>query len=141
MMDLDPVNANTHLTAHRARVARAERTGLLRSAGEVSAAPRRPSILAVPLVRRLLRAIGAVLDRAGDLPYDSREALRSDEQMLAALGIRWETDAAYDCTLADETRAARLRHLSARAVVAPVSSMPLTAAGAVSPPNRPPLAA
>jgi len=78
--------------------------------------PRRPAVFAL---QQVCGAIGAWLARLGALTYDSREGLPSKEQQVAALGISWATDAAYDAELAQELADARLRRRKGVAVATP----------------------
>lgn len=57
-------------------------------------------------------AIRAALGRLGTLPYDSRETLATKDTQLAAYGVSWSTDLAYDTELAQELEAARRQRLT-----------------------------
>ena len=123
-MGLDLAAADARIAEHRARVARADRFGPLRSTGSATAALRRTSPAAATAVGNLLRAVGAALRGAGALPRDGRAGLRSKEHDLAALGVRWPTDAAYDSALAEELQAARRRRLAAGTITPLVPGRP-----------------
>lgn len=87
----------------------------------ISISPRPSSVGAL---RRAGTAIGAALSRVGALPSDSREGLRSPEQQLAAYGVRWATDLAYETELAQELAAAgqqRRACVAAPRIVPPVA--------------------
>ena len=114
-MDMD-------LAAVDARIA--DRFGPLRSTGSATAPSRRASPAAVTAVGNLIPVVGAAWRSLGDLAHDSRGGLRSKEQELAALGMRWPTDAAYDHQLAEEVQAARQRRLAA-ATIPPLAPAPL----------------
>jgi hypothetical protein len=66
-------------------------------------------------------AMRAVLDLVYTFAYDSREGLHTKDQELAAYGVVWSTDLAYEDELGLELQAARQRR------VAGVSAAPLAA--------------
>ena len=113
-MNMDLANVDVHLASHWRRVELAERFGPLLSPSSTSTTTHRISILALPVIGQLLRAVMKALCAIGNVAQDSREALRSNEQHLAALGITWTTDVAYDTTLAEELLVARQRRITAR---------------------------
>jgi hypothetical protein len=61
----------------------------------------------------VLRGIVSALGRAAARIPDGREALRSKEQHLAALGVTWTTDSAHERELAAELRAGLARRAAA----------------------------
>ena len=63
------------------------------------------------------RTVGAILGRVGALAHDSGEGLRSKEQELAAQGLTWAADPAYEQALAEELEATRLRRAAGPAVL------------------------
>lgn len=121
-MDMDLVSLDANISEHRTRVAFADRFGPLLATGKAAAPSRRTSLAAVTAVRNLIRAVGAACLGLGNLAHDSRDGLRSDEHDLAALGMRWPTDAAYDSAVAAEARSARENRLAAETItpLAPV---------------------
>ncbi len=112
-MDMDLAAVDPRITEHRTRVAFADRFGSLRSTGSATAPSRRASPAVLTAVGHLIRMVGTAWRSLGDLAHDSRVSLRSKEQELAGLGMRWPTDAAYDHRLAKEVQAARQRRLAA----------------------------
>jgi hypothetical protein len=64
-------------------------------------------------VAGLLHGIASALGRAAAFIPDSREAIRSKEQNLAALGVTWTTDSAHERELAAELRAGLARRAAA----------------------------
>lgn len=123
-MDMDLAAVDPRIAEHRTRVAFADRFGALRSTGSTTAPSRRVSPAAVTAVGNLIRVVGTAWRSLGDLAHDSRVGLRSKEQELAALGMRWPTDAAHDHKLAEEVRAARQRRPAA-ATIPPLAPGPL----------------
>ncbi len=70
-------------------------------------------------------AAGAALTWVGALVCDSREGLRSSEQQLAAYGVCWVANPAYDVELAQELKFAReRRHADVLATPPVQSTMP-----------------
>jgi hypothetical protein len=63
----------------------------------------------LPVLAAARRFFAAALGRIAALAHDSRDGLRSSEQELAALGVRWGSDPAYDAMLARQIEAARGR--------------------------------
>ncbi len=112
-MDMDLATADAGIAEHRARVAFADRFGPLLSTGGATATTPSRRTAAVRAVSNLLRVAGAACRGLGDLAHDSREGLRSNEHDLAAQGITWPTDEAYDHVVAAEMQAARQRRLAA----------------------------
>lgn len=73
-------------------------------------------------------ATGTVLAWAGALICDSREGLHSKEQQLAAYGVSWIADPAYDAELAQELKTAREQRHAGVSVTSPTeSTMPAAA--------------
>jgi hypothetical protein len=92
----------TKLMEHRALVELAEkRSQLLSTNGFAERRSSRSTALG--------RILGAALAFVGSLAHDSRPRLRSSEEELAALGVTWQTDPAYDAKLAQQIQAARPR--------------------------------
>jgi hypothetical protein len=73
------------------------------------------------------QAVVAVLRWVADLPWDSRERLRSQEQELAMLGITWASDPVHDAALAREIEIARQRRREVDAL-APAAERPFVRA-------------
>ena len=59
-----------------------------------------------------LAAFVAVVPVTLSFAQDSRGAVRSQEQDLAAFGVTWATDTAHEAALAQELRAAQRRRLA-----------------------------
>ena len=123
-MDMDLNAVDARIAEHRTRVTGADRFGPLLSTGSATAPSRRAAPAAVTAVVNVIRVVGRAWRRLGDIAHDSRVGLRSKEQELVALGMRWPTDAASDHQLADEVQAARQRRLAA-ATVPPLATGPL----------------
>jgi hypothetical protein len=66
---------------------------------------------------------GTALARIRTLSYDSRDRLLSEEQHLAALGMTWATDAAYDAHLAEELARSRLQRDAGVATATPADAV------------------
>lgn len=85
------------------------------------------------------RAIRAALGRLATLPYDSRETLATKDAQLAAYGVSWSTDLAYDTELAQELQAARRQRLTSTTAAPPLVPPPMvseaTDEGAVETPG------
>jgi hypothetical protein len=77
-----------------------------RSQHMTTAAPTHGTLSIVGTVRQIL---GATFDRIALLLPDNRDSLRTKEQELAAVGVTWAPDPAYDEMLARQIDAARLR--------------------------------
>jgi len=112
-MYMDPARTDVVIAAHRRRMEFADRFGPVLSPPSANTPSRRTQIAAVTGLTRLFQVIGAALRSIGKLPHDSREGLRSNEHDLAAQGIRWSADTAYDSEMPAEAHAARPRRLAA----------------------------
>lgn len=74
--------------------------------------------------------LSAALDRMVMLLPDSRDSLRSKEQELAATGVSWASDPAYDEMLVHQIEDARLRR---RVAYPTVQSVPPSATSSQRP--------
>jgi hypothetical protein len=99
----------------------------------VGTAGRTVRIGASQSVAAALRAMGAVLRWVADRPCDSRDRLRTKEQDLAILGIRWVSDPDDDAALALEIAVARQQRWA-------LDVLARGAAAAASPDSPPPIA-
>ena len=92
------------------------RQDLLASAATARQLASRDAGTSRPVLAGVLRGIGAALGHAAALVPDGREGIRSKEQDLATLGVRWATDSADDVVLARELQAARAQRQARRPV-------------------------
>lgn len=112
-MYMDPARTDIVIAEHQRRMDYADRFGPLYFCEGAATVPLRTSSALTTAFANLFRAIGAALRSFANLAYDSRDDLRSNEHDLAAQGIRWPADAAYDAEVAAEAQAARQRRLAA----------------------------
>lgn len=115
---MDPTRTDVVIAEHRSRIEFADRLGSVLSPVSTIATSRRTPNAAMTACARLFQVIGAALRSLGRLPHDSREGLRSTEHDLAARGIKWSADMAYDVEVATEALAARQRRLAAGSITA-----------------------
>lgn len=120
-MYMDPARTDVVIAEHQRRIEFADRFGQVLSPPSASTPSLRTQSAAVTGLTRLFQVIGAALRSLGKLPHDSREGLRSNEHDLAAQGIKWPVDAAYDSEMAAEVQVARQRRLAA-GTITPLST-------------------